>query len=108
MAREGPRARALDRKPCGAEFAATGAYRLGLLGDALQRIAAVARLGAAEAFQQSFAACEALRRQPAGLQLLLSQAELRQSGRLQSNVPESGMLDVSYSCITRNYIRQSY
>ena len=70
---------------------ATGAYRLTLLSDEAQRVAALARLPALEPFESSFRPCEAMRRQPAGLQLLLSQAELRQSGRLQSNVPEGSL-----------------
>lgn len=64
-------------------FAATSSFRLGCLSQPLQRLGASARLGlASEDFQSSFKLCEAMRLQPAGLALLLSQAELRASGRL--------------------------
>ncbi|CAJ1454110.1 unnamed protein product [Effrenium voratum] len=65
-------------------------YRLGLFSVPLQRLAACARLGAfsADDFQHTFQHCEAMRRQPAGQALLVSQAELRDSGRLVSSGQE--------------------
>jgi len=65
-------------------FDATGAYRMGLYSKPLQRLAACARLGpgTADAFQSTFQQCEALCLQPSGIALLVSQAELRNSGRL--------------------------